>query len=161
MSAIELETLRAFYVGYRQQLYTYAVSITGDRESAEDAIHGVFEQLLQRGFMPTELPPYVYRCVRNAAVDDLRRRRTRRDSIFNDSATPGPKPTPPLLQSDELERSLQALSSDEREAIVLKIYNDFTFQQIADLRQVPLSTVATWYRRGLDQLRSRLCKEQT
>jgi RNA polymerase sigma-70 factor (ECF subfamily) len=84
----------------------------------------------------------------------------RRDSIFSDSASPGPNATPPPLQADELERSLQALSSDEREAIVLKIYNDFTFQQIADLRQVPLSTVATWYRRGLDQLRSRLCKEQ-
>jgi RNA polymerase sigma-70 factor (ECF subfamily) len=160
MSAIELETLRTFYVESRQQLYTYAVSITGDRESAEDAVHGVFEQLLRREFTPTELRPYVYRCVRNAALDDLRWRRVRRDSIFSDSASPGPNATPPPLQADELERSLQALSSDEREAIVLKIYNDFTFQQIADLRQVPLSTVATWYRRGLDQLRSRLCKEQ-
>ena len=75
MSAIELETLRAFYVESRQQLYTYAVSITGDRASAEDAIHGVFEQLMRREFTPTELRPYVYRCVRNAALDDLRRRR--------------------------------------------------------------------------------------
>jgi RNA polymerase sigma-70 factor (ECF subfamily) len=111
--------------------------------------------------MPADLRPYAFRCVRNAALDDLRRARIRRDSIFNDSATPAPSSVPPPYQADELERSLQALSPDEREAIVLKIYNDFTFQQIADLRQVPLSTAATWYRRGLDQLRSKLSERPT
>ena len=73
MNAMETEALRAFYVGTRQQLYTYAVSITGNRESAEDAIHGVFEQLLRQGYMPGDLRPYIFRCVRNAALDDLRR----------------------------------------------------------------------------------------
>ena len=61
---------------------------------------------------------------------------------------------PPAFQSDEIEHWLQMLSPDEHETIVLKIYSDLTFQQIADLRQVPLPTVASWYRRGIDKLRT-------
>lgn len=153
MSSTETEALRAFYVGSRQQLYTYAVSITGNRESAEDAIHGVFEQLLRRGNLPAELRPYVFRCVRNAALDALRRTKVRRDSIFEVTAALDDR-APPVFQSDEIERWLQRLSPDEHETIVLKIYSDLTFQQIADLRQVPLPTVASWYRRGLEKLRT-------
>ncbi len=159
MSATELETLEAFYVASRQQLFTYAVSITGNRESAEDAIHGVFEQLLRRGYMPADLRPYVFRCVRNAALDGLRRARTRRDSIFNVATASDRSIGPQPFQADEVNHSLQALSPDEREAVVLRIFNDFSFQEIADLRRVPLSTAATWYRRGLDQLRSTLCEK--
>jgi len=151
---METEAFRAFYVGSRQQLYTYAVSITGNRESAEDAIHGVFEQLLRRGDLPAELRPYVFRCVRNAALDALRRTKVRRDSIFEVAATLDHREPPPAFQSDEIERWLQMLSPDERETIVLKIYSDLTFQQIADLRQMPLPTVASWYRRGLDKLKT-------
>jgi RNA polymerase sigma-70 factor (ECF subfamily) len=154
MNPMEPETLRAFYVGTRQQLYTYAVSITGNRESAEDAIHGVFEQLLRQRFMPDDLRPYIFRCVRNAALDYLRRARTRYDSIFKISAAQDQSGPVRAFKSGEPENWLQTLSPDERETIVLKIYNDFTFHEIADLRQVPLPTVASWYRRGLDKLRA-------
>ena len=159
MSATDTEILRTFYVGSRQQLYTYAVSITGNRESAEDAIHGVFEQLLRRGYLPADLRPYVFRCVRNAALDNLRRARMRRDSIFEVAATLDHSEAPPPFRVDEVERWLRTLSPDEREAIVLKLYNDFTFQQIAELRQVPLQTAASWYRRGLEKLRALVSKE--
>jgi len=54
---------------------------------------------------------------------------------------------------------LQRLSSDEREAIILKIYSGLTFQEIADLRTAPVPTVASWYRRGLDRLRIMLTPE--
>lgn len=76
------ETLREFYIGFRQHLYTYAVSITFNRESAEDAIHSAFEHLLRRGHLPADLRPYVFRCVRNAALDGLRRAKVHSDSSF-------------------------------------------------------------------------------
>ena len=156
MNSTDIETLRAFYAGSRQQLYTYAVSITGNREAAEDAIQGVFQQLLRRGALPAELRPYVFRAVRNAAYDAWRRTKVRSDSIFAAAMDP-PAPAPPAaLRRDELEPLLQQLSPDERETIVLKIYNGFAFQQIADLRQVPLPTVASWYRRGLEKLKTML-----
>ncbi len=158
MSPAATETLRAFYVENRQQLYTYAVSITRQREAAEDAIHQAFQQLLQRGEPAADLRPYVFRCVRNAALDGLRRAKVRADSILAEERIAdqiAPAPPAPFLAC-ELDERLGMLSPDERETIVLKIYDEFTFQEIADLRGVPLPTVASWYRRGLEKLKTLL-----
>lgn len=162
MNSTDTESLRAFYVENRQQLYTYAVSITGNREAAEDAIHGVFEKLLRRGKWPTDLRPYVFRSIRNAAFDAWRRTRMRMDPIFvaaavADVAGPGDQG---VSASDDLEPLLRQLSADERETIVLRIYSGLTFQEIAALRRVPLPTAASWYRRGLERLKALLTKER-
>jgi RNA polymerase sigma-70 factor (ECF subfamily) len=161
MSEAVSEMLRTFYAGHRQQLFTYAVSITRQREAAEDAIHRAFQQLLSRGSLPADLRPYVFRCVRNAALDDLRRDRTRQESIFAvDGGAEAPTPfLAPPFSAGEVDAQLQRLSPDERETIVLKIYDALTFQEIAELRDVPLATVASWYRRGLEKLRAQLVKE--
>jgi len=158
MSPATTEILRVFYVENRQQLYTYAVSITRQREAAEDAIHQAFQQLLHRGELVADLRPYVFRCVRNAALDGLRRARVRSDSIFAEEQTMNPvaPAAPAPLLARELDEKLGMLSPDECEAIVLKIYDEFTFQEIADLRGVPLPTVASWYRRGLEKLKTLL-----
>lgn len=155
MNATDIETLRAFYVGHRQLLFTYALSLTADRSAAEDALHSAFQHLLARAGLPADLRPYVFRCVRNATIDARRRDRRNGDSIF----APVPDTTAPPLQAAELQQCLEALSADERETIVLKIFDGFTFQEIADLRRLPLPTVASWYRRGLDKLRRLLAAE--
>jgi RNA polymerase sigma-70 factor, ECF subfamily len=162
MNARDIESLRAFYVASRQQLYTYAVSITGNRETAEDAIHGVFEKLLRSTDLPAGLRPYVFRSVRNAALDGWRRTKIRTDSAFEIAATmeadaPG---EPAGSVADDLEPLLAQLSPDEREAIVLRTYCGLAFQEIADLRGVPLPTAASWYRRGLERLRAMLKEER-
>ncbi len=158
MSPPMTEQLRAFYVEHRQQLFTYALSITRHREAAEDAIHAAFQQLLRRGKCVADLRPYVFRCVRNAALDAQRRAAVRGDSIFlePDATASTAAPAFNVCSSRELDEKLQTLSPDEREVIVLKIYDGFTFQEIADLRGMPLPTVASWYRRGLEKLKTLL-----
>jgi RNA polymerase sigma-70 factor (ECF subfamily) len=161
MNATQVEAIRAFYERDRQQLYTYAVSITRNREAAEDAIHGVLEAILRSKGLPADLRPYVFRAIRNAAFDSWRRAKVRTDSIFQaadeaDGAASGPAGA---FGTNDLEPFLQRLSSDEREAIILKIYSGLTFQEIADLRAAPVPTVASWYRRGLDRLRIMLTPE--
>ncbi len=156
MSATVPEALRVFYVENRQQLYTYAVALAGQREAAEDAIHQAFHRLLQCDRLPAELRPYVFRCVRNAVLDQFRRSRVR---AAEPAAGPEPaeaRPPDAVLQARELDAELRELSSDEREVIVLKVYDGFTFQEISDLLGTPLPTVASWYRRGVGKLRGRL-----
>ena len=161
MNARDIEILRAFYVCSRQQLYSYAVSITGNREAAEDAIQGVFERLLQGPSLPADLRPYVFRSVRNAALDGWRRARVRTDSLFDAAATleSAGRETPGFSSGDEIGPLLEQLSSDEREAIVLRIYGGLSFREIAGLRAVPLPTASSWYRRGLERLRTMLKAE--
>lgn len=150
------DILRDFYAENQDELYTYALAITRQREAAEDAIHQAFQRLLQREALPTALRPYIFRSVRNAALDGWRRDRSRTDSLFEENRPPEPAApdAPPSLAAADAEVWLASLSPDERETVVLKIYDDFSFQEIADLRGVSLSTASSWYRRGIAKLRS-------
>jgi RNA polymerase sigma-70 factor (ECF subfamily) len=161
MSSAVIETLRSCYVRHRQELYAYAVSITRDRAAAEDAIHAAFQQLLRRSVLPEDVRPYVFRSVRNAALDAFRRARTEADHVLASGPATGAVDAVPgeRLSADEVAAGLRELTDDEREAVVLRIYSDLTFQEIADTRGVPLPTAASWYRRGLEKLKSRLTKE--
>jgi RNA polymerase sigma-70 factor (ECF subfamily) len=159
MSEAVISALRSFYAGRRQQLYTYAVSITHCRESAEDAVHQAFERLLRRGSLPEDPGPYIFRSVRNAAVDAIRRSRRQPGAILADDEADPAYGGPATHLSQDLEEALQGVSPDEREAIVLKIYGSFTFREISEIRGVPLQTVASWYRRGLERIREAMARE--
>jgi RNA polymerase sigma-70 factor (ECF subfamily) len=101
----------------------------------------------------------MFRSVRNAAIDQLRQKgRTTHlseDYIFDSSAGPSE-----LAEQNQLKRRmakvLLKLSEDERETIVQHLYADLTFQEIADMRQRSIGTVASWYRRGLTKMKDYL-----
>jgi RNA polymerase sigma-70 factor, ECF subfamily len=145
-----VEQLCQFYESNRQELYTYSLALTRNREAAEEAIHNAFQRLLRRGSAPAELRPYVFRCVRNAAMDDLRRTKGRESKLF---VAPEEHTVDSNLRG-ELNALFDQLSNDERETIVLKVFDGMTFQEIATVREVSINTIASWYRRGMEKLRS-------
>ena len=55
---------------------------------------------------------------------------------------------------------MHKLGDSEREAIVMKIYNGMTFDELGQVHGVSLNTAASWYRRGLEKLR-KLMKEES
>lgn len=157
MESTFADQLRDFYESHRRELYAYAVTLTRERAAAEDAIHTAFERLLRRGCLPGELRPYVFRSVRNAAVDELRRgRRHSGDGAF---AGEPEAAAPSVTSGGELSGLLARLGGDERETIVLKVFDSLTFREIAEVRGVSVNTAASWYRRGLEKLRELLAKE--
>jgi RNA polymerase sigma-70 factor, ECF subfamily len=56
-------------------------------------------------------------------------------------------------------RALESLSPEQREAIVLKVYHGFRFDEIAEITSCPLSTVKTRVYAGFSQLRAVLESE--
>jgi RNA polymerase sigma-70 factor, ECF subfamily len=150
MNATSVEQLRRFYESNRQELFTYSLAITRNCEAAEDAIHNAFQRLLRRASLPDDLRPYVFRCVRNAAIDDLRRTKRRESDLF---VAPDDRAVDSDLRT-ELNAVFAQLSDDERETIVLKVFDGMTFQEIADVREVSINTIASWYRRGMEKLKS-------
>ena len=149
----QVEFLHRFYRDHRRELFTYALSLTHCGDSAEDAVHTAFARILERGRLPRELRPYAFRCVRNAAIDHLRiaSREVHDESLF-DGAQPKASAEDARLRMD-FEKLLEALSDDERECIILKVYSSLTFNEISDLRGVSINTAASWYRRGIEKLR--------
>ena len=156
MKYADIQIIRSFYEAHRQALYTYAFSLAGNREAAEDVIHDAITAVLNLKRLPKELKPYVFRCIRNAAMDIHRKssRETMHETIFQTKQTPDPSLG---LIAEEM---LNQLSPDERETIVLKLYSGMTFQEIADVRGVSVNTAASWYRRGLEKMRIENKEEQ-
>jgi RNA polymerase sigma-70 factor (ECF subfamily) len=142
----------AFYSAHRQELFTYALSITRAADVAEDAVHEAIRRLLSNKHAPREIRPYAFRCVRNAALDLLRQ--AQRDArkledyrlLFDDAHHE------PLRES--VAELLAELTEQEREIVVLKIFSGLTFREIADVCGARQGTVASSYWRCLNRLRA-------
>ena len=153
------DALEGIYREYRQQLYSCALAVTRCPERAEDAIHDAFCRLFRLNGRPRNLKVYVFRAVRNAAIDQLRRNPLAPDDEgeFIFEPRDGPRE---MAAKNEFKRgvaeALLTVSDDERETIVQHLYADLTFREIARLRKAPAGTVAAWYYRGLKKLRARL-----
>ncbi len=146
------DEVRRFYEAERAVLYTYALAITGAPEAAEDAVHAALERLLRRGSAPRELRPYVFRAVRNAALDH--HRRPTPEAL--ETAAQGPAALDDPALRPTLVGCLARLGRDEREVVLLKAVGGFTLREIAAVRRRSQNTVASWYRRGLERLRRML-----
>jgi RNA polymerase sigma-70 factor (ECF subfamily) len=136
-------------------LYRYALMVLANREEAADAVHQVFTRLIDgRSDRPEAEQNYLKRAVRNECFSILRGRQ--RERVLVDSQ--------PLLDvvhaADDriddrlmIERALRELPPEQREVVHLKIFEGMTFQDIADLCDESISTIASRYRYAIEKMR--------
>ena len=153
------DDLERVYREDRQALFTCALAVTRSVDRAEDALQEAFCRLFRMEERPRRLRAYVFRAVRNAALDQVRRGPRPAQDLDESVFDPAPGPAAAAEEAEFGRRAaaeLLALGDDEREVIVQHLYGGLTFREIAEVRDVPLGTAAAWYRRGLMKLRSRL-----
>jgi RNA polymerase sigma-70 factor (ECF subfamily) len=120
---------------------------------AEDVLQETFLSLLQLNHAPEEPERYCVRSYRNRALNYRRcfwRRLTRElESArwFERTSTETPEERAAM-------RCLGELPVMQREVIVLKIWHEFTFEEIGELLDVSPNTAAGRYRYGLEKLRA-------
>jgi len=161
--------MESLYREHRQGLFTYALSILGCQQSAEDAIQNAFARLhggsnLADEMEPEKMVPYVFRCVRNCAIDLQRTQQRQRrlgESLFETVRQIDNNPSPPdLLLTEEraemLRSVIDGLAELEREVVVLKVFAGLTFEQAGEMAQTSPKTMATRYRRALVKLENQL-----
>ena len=150
---------------YRQHgpaLLLFAQAVTGERARAQDAVQQVFLKLLEKGSLGqvADKKAYLFTCVRNAALNDSKRR-DRNAPLDPDSAWFSP-PNRDYAGEQNLRRALEILPSEQRQVMVLHIWGELTFLQISDLLDLSSNTVASRYRYALAKLRdSMFAKENS
>ena len=153
---------------YADKLLLFARQQSRSMEDAEDILQEALVRLARKvaegEFVGGEESwlPYVYTSIRRLAVDFGRSedRRVKRE-VFSNGGMEDVDCHDPWLQSesgdDELrilvEEQLKKLPPKFSEVIVLKMWGEQTFQQIADTLEISLNTVASRYRYGIDLLR--------
>ena len=159
-----LELLREVYGRHRQGLYSLALSMTGSHQQAEDAVQEAFLKMAARPLPEGDAVAYVYKVVRNAAIDSRRagaRERQFTESLLNGYGQPQGEKDPSAHALDQereqiIRDAIEQLPEAEREAIVLKGLAELTFEQAGEVSGVPAKTIATRYRRALQKLETRL-----
>jgi RNA polymerase sigma factor (sigma-70 family) len=141
---------------YRQHgsaLLLFAVAITGERSRAQDVVHHVFLNLIEKGSLcrAADKKAYLFASVRNAALNEGKLRE-RTVPLDRDSAWFDP-PDRDYMGEQNLRSALGALPDDQREVIVLHIWGELTFSQISELLSISSNTVASRYRYALAKLR--------
>ena len=166
--------LRAIYDQVVPKLFGLALRITGRRDWAEDVVQESFVSIWHHAgdYRPQLAAPMTWMTtiVRNRALDCLRRANAARlasatpfeDAAEADLADDHDGPAE-LAQASEqvraLNRCLQRLEPPQREAVVLAYLQDLSHAELAARLRVPLGTIKSWVRRGLEKLRS--CLEAT
>ena len=151
------QRLETIYREHRQGLFTLALSITRSAALAEDAVHDALLRLWRSGREPAgDTVAYVFASVRNAAIEIRRRRHdvTGCDSVFAEvTATSA---ATDMETAARIRHAVNRLPLRPRQVVVMRLYGELTFQQIADTLGEPLQTVASRYRRALEQVRQEL-----
>jgi RNA polymerase sigma-70 factor (ECF subfamily) len=160
--------LKHLYDGVSGKLYGLALRVVGQTEAAEDVLQHAFLQVWRTAdrYRATLSPPMAWLCliVRSRALDHLRQHATERgharlvwDSDLADTLA-GDDPSPPdTTQASQAAQALHGclaqLDKRQREVVSLAYLRDLSHGELAQQLQLPLGTVKTWIRRGLDQLR--------
>jgi RNA polymerase sigma-70 factor (ECF subfamily) len=156
--------LEDIYRDHRCGLFGLALSVVREAAAAEDAVHEAFARLAkQRDRPPGDALAYVYKAVRNAAIDQTRRRQARPTptddiaSLFETRSEDDPGQRAETSETQTmLMQAIDNLPSDEREAVVMRSFGGLTLKQIAEATGRPLTTVSSQYQRALGRLRQQL-----
>jgi RNA polymerase sigma-70 factor (ECF subfamily) len=161
------EDFEALYAEHAEPLFRFLVYRTGDRALSEDLMADAFERALRarRTFDPRKASrkTWLYTIALNCLRDHARRGAAEQralDRAVERTPDPGPDPLEAVGERERLERALEALAPEEREALALRFGADLTVPEIAKLLRQKLTTVEGRVYRGLRKLRDDLSDDR-
>lgn len=172
----DLELLRAIanndqhafmqlYQQYCNLVFSLALRVVRHQVLAEEVTQDVFVKLWQQPdrWNPAlgQFSSWLLTITRNAAIDRLRKEQRhiapndgRMEPLF-DQATEAPISDDPLwFEGQVLARLINELPAEQRQLVELAFYQGYTHSELAEGLQLPLGTVKTRLRSGLQKLRT-------
>lgn len=147
------------------RLRIYALSLTRDRDSADDLVHDTVIKALtgRNSFQPgTNLAAWLFRIQRNEFISGLRRRRP---TVPVDSAIAESLSHPPHQDSGLVMREFMSafgkLAGAQREALLLAVLEGLPYETIAEHTGVSVGTVKSRISRARDTLERLLLEGET
>ncbi len=142
----------ALYQHKASELILYGRALGLSHAESEDVVQETFVHLMQRLDSPEKPEHYCVRSFRNRALNyrrSLWRRLTRElesKRWFERASSESP------LEREAMQ-ALATLPREQREVIVLKIWHEYTFEEIGRLLEISPNTAAGRYRYGIQKLK--------
>jgi len=158
---------------WERRIFALAFGMLGREEDARDATQETFLAAFRnlRGFRgEARVSSWLHRIAVNQCITRQRRAKVRSETALEDEAEKNaavfalPADLSPARAAEYHERSVAVrravcgLPPDLRQIVVMKEFEELTFQEISDVLEVPLSTVKSRLYTALRQLQLRLQK---
>ena len=158
---------------WERRIFALSFGMLGREEDARDATQETFFAAFRnlRSFRgEAKVSSWLHRIAINQCITRQRRAKVRSETTLEDEMsgedatflTPAHESPAHTAESRErtkiVRRAVSALPPELREVIVMKEFEELTFQEIADVLDLPLSTVKSRLYTALRQLRMRLEK---
>ena len=146
------EDVRRLYEEHGRALLAYASALLRDPSAAQDVLHQVFLKLLAgRAAIDGPPAPYLFRAVRNAALNHIRGQS--REVELDEAVLWLESPAVSRETIVALQSALQRLPLEQREVVVLHVWGQLTFDEAAAIAGISPNTAASRYRYALEKLR--------
>ncbi|HYF52137.1 MAG TPA: sigma-70 family RNA polymerase sigma factor [Planctomycetota bacterium] len=149
---------------YEQPLTSYALKLTGELESARDAVQETFLRLCkeERSAIEGHIAEWLFRVCRTRALDG--RRKEKRMAVLTETISRAPVeetklPPDAIQQKEDTSRMLKHLSSlppNQQEVLRLKFQHGMSYREISSITSLSVTNVGFLIHTGLKTLRARL-----
>jgi RNA polymerase sigma-70 factor (ECF subfamily) len=149
---VDPERLVDLLDGHAAALALYAAQWTS---AADDVVQEAFVRLIGADPAPDRPVPWLYKVVRNLALDERRAdaRRRRREATVAERIDDGEAAG---FAAVEVADALERLDGETREVVVAHLWGGLTFAEVAELTAISPSAAHRRYQAGLAALRTML-----
>ncbi|HLO73090.1 MAG TPA: sigma-70 family RNA polymerase sigma factor [Flavobacterium sp.] len=160
---------------HQSKIYGFIYSKVNDRDLSDDIFQDTFIKVIKTLKTKSyneegKFLPWVMRIAHNLVIDHFRKskkmpfqRETEEYSIFNYMTDNAPTIESKMITDQveyDLTRLLDELPDDQKEVLVMRMYQDLSFKEIADLTGVSINTALGRMRYALLNLRKIIEKNQ-
>lgn len=155
----DVEAYNMLVSRWEKRVFNYLLRLTGSPEDAMDLSQDVFLkawQNIRKLDDPARFGPWLYRIAHNDAYSLFRKKRPEtpidETNVLERNAAPGFS----MDLSFAVTAALDRLNPEQREAVVLKVYQGFKFEEMAEILECPVSTIKSRLYTALDLLKAEL-----
>jgi len=132
------------YGRYKRRVFAYCLKMVGNRETAEDLFQEIFVRVSTKreSFISGSFSAWLFSIARNLCLNAIRDKveHTSIDEI-SDSQGGIVQPQEYDQTPEILRNAIEKLPEDLREVLVLRVYSEFSYEEIADMTKTKLATV--------------------
>ena len=140
----EREAFRHLVERYQNQAVGHATAVLGNREDARDAVQEAFidaYRAIERFDLSRRFYPWFYVLLRNRCFKMLASNDRRNTESVEETEILASRTESSIEEILSLEAALLTLSPEDRELITLKYLDGLSYQELAELLQIPKGTV--------------------
>ncbi len=155
------DSFRYLVERYQHQAVGHATAVLGNREDALDAVQEAFIDAYRAidGFdFARRFYPWFYVLLRRRCFKILALAVKRKTESVEGTEILAPQSASSIEEILSLEAALLALSADDRELVTLKYLDGLSYQELAELLQIPKGTVMSRLYYARKQLQVKLTK---